>query len=276
MITLRQFSSFQAFVDFAETPHPNDALLPCVTEETNEHYRKFTGVSTKEEAFFLCRTGFPKGTEAMRQVLETLKSQITLPCEQFQFVPSIEGSAPDVQAYIQGIPEDMLFMEPISMDAPPSQLSIQMELFYSWQIGTETARMAGAVIFAAQEALKMQGCNIDLTLSWTYQGKGDSKYQTSFPLNSNIDLDTFAFIYTHPAMLRRIVWSVGEKENKALRYNFGFHSAGNYGLVSNHSLNLDATLSFQQIAEQCTSMDAARIVFQKLVDSKFNSTKANQ
>lgn len=266
---LREFDSLATWVDYSETQATG--VLRAESERPN---KSFTGVSSREEAFRLFRTGHAAGRENMKKVLEALTSQITLESPQYVFCSSVEGSAPNVEAYVQGLPEDMFTFEQVTQDAPPSVLTAQLELRYNAGVSKESMTLAGAVIFAAMEALKMQGCAVSVLASYTV--RGPRVWQITIPIPNYTDMDTLAFIYTHPAMLRTMIFATEEKESDTIRREFGFHSGAGYGCPGEwKNPEANVMLSMQRLtymlASERNSMECAKRVFNNLVVSKFTT-----
>lgn len=276
---IRQFGSLDEFIRYSEpkATHPTSVNQ---SETISEHTTKWTGTESKEQAFALLTQGHPEGLEKMKRILSELHSQITLPTMSHCFVSSVEGCAPDVEAYVQGLPEDMVEIVPVEMEAPPSILDVQMEMCFSCHHDTEIAMLSGAIIYAAIEALRMQGCQVNLLVCYTVQNNSDHYWQAYFPLTSATDIDTATFVFTHPSMLRRIVLSTMEQEDLKIRNSFGFYASSSYGYPSNlpHT-NYSIQLSIPHISNGLASspkqnrMAKAVKIFQALVDSKFQQIK---
>lgn len=266
---LREFDSLQTWVDYSEAQATG--TLSCASDRPR---RDFCGVNTRKEAFALFRNGHPKGRERMKKVLDALTSQITLESPQYVFCNSIEGCAPNVEAFIQGLPEDMFDFEQVTMDAPPSVLTVQLELRYNCGVSIESMTLAGAVLFAATEALKMQGCCVNVLGSYTVLA--NRVWQITIPIPNTTDLDTLSFVYTHPAMLRTMIFATEEKETDAIRKEFGFHNAAGYGMPSEwKNPEADVMLSMQRLTmilhAERNSMACATRIFNNLVASKFTT-----
>jgi hypothetical protein len=268
---LRQFESVSQFVEFAE-PLP----LTQANAASIHAHPQLAGTSSREEAFRIFKyQGYPEGRKLMQSILEELTSSIKLPSLEYAFASGIEGCAPNVEAYIQGLPDDMIYMEPITLDAPPSFLSVQMEMCFNCVHSIESVALAGAIIFAAMEGLRLQGCNVEMLLTYTSQQyRSGHVWQGSFPITSQLDIDTASFIFTHASMLRRIVLAQMEQEPDKIRTNMGFNTQAGYGRpyhLKHDSVEymLSIPQIIERISESYNQMQTAREIFQVLVDSKF-------
>ena len=191
------------------------------------------------------------------------------------FLSSVEGCAPNVEAFIQGQPEDMFVISQIETEAPPSFLSVQFELAYNCSVTETQAMWTGATVFAAMEALRTQGCSVSILISHTVSRDND-KWQMTAPLPSNIDLDSLSFMFTHPAMLRILTFSAMEHEPKQVRDKFGFHNQGSYSMPSRKKApTADVMIEMEYLARSLQAyseesyLKTAQILLDRLVQSRF-------
>lgn len=278
----RPFSSLSEWIDYAETPHPNDGN----TDQCSSHRevsKQWTQTTSREQAFQIFRNGHPDGTVRMKSILNQINHLIKLPTLQEQITTDVEGSSPNIEAYIQGQPEDMFLFSPIEIEAPPTYLPIQLEMLTTAMTTPLQINFAGAILFAATEALKMQGCYVNCTLTHTTKSRnvpyGENEFwQSVLPLPPNLDLDTLAFLLTHPASIRTIVFATMEHEDQATRRKFNFYYRQGYGQVIPSEFKLDQCairIIISQITTQINPYDSALAltqsirILQTLVDSKF-------
>lgn len=279
MNILRKFDSLSEWVNYSQADQPQDALpeqrASCQTRP------EFTGVSTKEEAFRLLREGYPDGLERMKRILAHLSERIVLPTTTDRFSCDVMGCAPNIDAYMQGDPENMFVMSQIEATAPPSILSLQLEIAYSAWITPQQAMWGGAIILAVTQALAMQGCATEIQLTFTTQShyEGQGVWQTSVPVPRQCDLDTLSFLLTHPSMLRVLCFSIMEHEQPDIREYFRFYPSGGYSRPATQRLaDTDAEISMKHLTnrlkfthEDKPDMDAAISLFNELVATRFNT-----
>lgn len=277
MITIHNFQSLSAWIDKAD----RNSSQPGMSNSSENPRLGFAGVSTKEEAFKLFRHGHPEGCQRMKEVLEGLQSSITLPTMYDVFENDVQGCAPNVEAFIQGIPEDMFVISQIESNAPPSTLTVQFELCYAARITPEQATLGGAVVFAAMEALRMQGCNVTCLMSHTSANEiyrqGDI-WQATAPIPNSLDMDSLAFIFTHPAMLRVIMFSMMEAEPREVRERQSFYAGAAYGYPTTHkNPDADVMIEMAKICNQIHSaygtppLESARLLLRELVRTRFGT-----
>lgn len=281
MTVTHDFQSIDEWARYSETPHVNDDQFTCASHKSRPH---FTGVVQKADAYRLLREGYPEGCKRMRAILDGLQSNIILETTNDIFTPDVQGCAPNVEAFVQGIPEDMFVISQIEATAPPSYLNVQFELAYLAYITTEQVMLGGAVVFAAMEALRAQGCNVSAMLSFSVESfEGNHHWQCTVPMPNNLDMDTFSFLLSHPSVLRIIVFSIMEHEPSDVRYRHGFQDAGGYSRPHNRrNPKADAYISITGIANDLARMGAtihnipaAQTLLKQLVDSRFGTVPVN-
>ena len=215
----------------------------------------------------------------MRKVMDCCRNLVCIESPQYTFTDAVEGSAPNIEAYLHGIPEDMHFMEQVQLDAPPTYLDVQVDMTVSCHTTPTQCTWAGAVIFAAVEALHAQGCATGLLMSHTVRRL--RKYQVLCPIPRDLDMDSVAFLFTHPAALRTIVFSIMEHEPSEIRREFGFSRGNGYGTPCRmRAPGVDGVLSIAHITSQFTdnptyNVPVAQAMLKSLVDTKFRSRKSH-
>lgn len=275
----RNFKSLSEWISYAETDLPTDGNMFTRTSATPDI--SFAGVSTKEKAFEYFLMGYPDGLQRMREIVDALQRNIIMPTMTDHFECDVQGCAPNVEAYIQGMPEDMFVISQIQEDAPPSMLTVQLELCFSAYITPLQAMWAGATIFAAVEALRVQGCAITLLMTHTVRSHfTNSTWQSSAPIPSNIDMDSLSFLITHPSVLRVITFCNMEHELPPIREEFGFHSKGSYsGPHAIKSPLADVLIEMRYITQDLTAptpdalLPQAQALLNRMIETKFGYTK---
>lgn len=274
MIIQHHFSNLNDWINYSEqdltADEPDSNRQSCCVKPG------WQGVKTKREAYDLFWNGHPAGLAQMKRILEGIESGIQLPSYVDVFENDVAGCAPDINSYLQGIPEDMFVISQIPMEAPPEQLTVQLEMCMSGGFDTKTTAMAGAILFAAAQALRMQGCNVHFLLCYTFQMK-DYKVQFSVDVPNHLDLDTLAFLFTHPACFRVIVFSMMEHEPHEIRRIFNAYTNGGYGYPGHEKIERsDVMLTLQKFCIELRNefdtpenIPAMQTKVRQLIDSKF-------
>lgn len=274
---IRQFGSLTDWINYSENDQPDDDPNQSTRSSINFRF-DFTGVQSKAQAYQLLRTGYPEGLQKMKEVLNCVRNLIRLKSPQYEFAECPEGSAPNIEAFLQGMPDDMFFLSPVELEAPPSILSVQFEMCYSAQVTREQSTWAGATVFAAMEALRAQGCAVQPILTHTHNAHhsrhGDN-WQAVVTIPNSLDLDTLSFLFTHPSVLRVMVFSMMEHESKEIRYHFGSYQGGGYGFHATlKNPQADVLLWIQSICQlfqdgnPAHNLLTAQTMLQTLVDTK--------
>lgn len=272
----RHFGTLIDLVQYSENNHKNDG--PDNTRGSIKYaYSSFAGVNSKAEAYALMCKGWPDGLQKMKAIMAKVYNVIHFDCPEYEFHDAIEGSSPNIENYLHGIPEDMHAMEPIVASIMPSFLTVQCEMSMSCWATPEQAMWAGACVFAAVELLKAQGCAVSLLMSHSIHGRNGDFWQSMFPIPNDLDMDTIAFLFTHPAMLRTVILSAAEHEHVELRESLGFNCAGAYGRPAKvklvaadaHIAMQTLVLNFGQGAERDTAQ--AQKFVNYLVATKFST-----
>ncbi len=275
----RHFGSIIDWVQYSEnnhadTPpdHKRSSVMMCSKD--------WNGISKKEEAYSLMCKGWPDGLDKMKKIMEKVYNVVRFDSPQYEFVDKIEGCAPNIEAYLHGIPEDMHALEEVVQEQMPTFLTIQCEMFISCFTTPEQCMWAGACVFAAMEILKGQGCSTTLVMSHSSGGRGgpgENYWQSAFPIPNNLDMDTLAFLFTHPSVFRTIIFSMQEHEPDNIRNMFGFYHGGYYGYPCRVKLaQANAHLAIQNIVRNFNSNDEhnkkqAQDFVTYLVATKFES-----
>lgn len=271
----RPFQSLSEFVDYAENDTSNDG--PAKARSSIAFHESFTQVPNKAHAFQMLRKGYPDGTKRMQTLLDRIQHAITLPTMTQQIENDVEGCAPDVEAFLQGRPEDMFLFSSVETSAPPTFLPVQVEMSCDSSILPSQINWAGAILFAAIEALRLQGCQVEYHLSHTVSNGRNEMWQSAIPLPSNLDLDTLSFLLTHPAANRVLVFSTQEHEFPDTKQQFGFSKGRGYGWPVDNSPKLEnctQQISLTNLCHLIPLNDAQALsvsvkMLQTLVDTKF-------
>lgn len=272
---IRQFGSLTDWINYSE--------IDQLTDDSEQFNRSsisgssnFTGTKDKAEAFKLFHTGYPEGLQKMKQVLDCVRNLIRLKSPQYEFAEAVDGSSPNIEAFLQGQPEDMFFLSPVELEAPPTVLTVQFEMAYAAQITTTQAIWAGATVFAAMEALRAQGCAVQPILTHTVTDRKSDYWQSTVAVPNSLDLDTLSFLFTHPSVLRRIVFSIMEHESQDIRQKFAFgRNYGGYSYPANlKNSNAEIQISIANICyhfrnDEASNIPIAQKMLQTLVDTKF-------
>lgn len=272
------FKNLRDWCAYSQNDHPNDGNM--FTRSSHNPDFNWAGVKKRDDAYNMFLMGWPEGLHRMKSIVESLQRDIILPTTIEEFVCDVQGCSPNVEAFIQGQPEDMFVTLQTEVDAPPSHIVLQFELTYHCGISALQATWAGSTIFAAMEALRAQGCNVTILMTHTicdHYREGE-KMQFSAPIPSNIDLDSLCFLFTHPSVFRVMIFSAMEHEPAEVRRQFGCHNGGGYGYPSHLKNPLAHTmLQMAQVVrdlngyDDATMLPLAQALLKRMVDTRFGT-----
>ncbi|MBU6323832.1 MAG: hypothetical protein KGI41_03660 [Patescibacteria group bacterium] len=205
--------------------------MECGSLATDDN--RWAGTNSLAEAIAFARRGWPEGRMKMRDMRKRLKVGNLLSNAQ-RFVTSydVSGDEPDVGRYLSGEPENMRTQWDTLV--PQRGKVIRFLLNRSASCGTDVSRIVrrGVALQLAFETLLKLGYAPEVSISFV-TGAGYSRMEQYVPIlraGDPIDLDTLAFMFIQPAVLRRLFLAVTECESKDIRKTYGFYEHGSYGM----------------------------------------------
>jgi len=213
----REHNSFADFVEFAAnenvvTRHERHSRT------TRSDSLRWTGTASFEDAVKLAREGWPEGRERIAKYSAQFAAMLGSRLRKPILSHSVAGFAPDVGAFLCGEPENMFNRETRDDDAPGKILSLVVNGGASASISPETIMRRGAMIVALIDALENAGYSCNLTVAYvaTEGHSGSGAHGADLVqvkrAGEPVEIDRLAFIFAHPSMLRRIVFSAREQD----------------------------------------------------------------
>jgi hypothetical protein len=184
-----------------------------------------------EEAVRLLREGWPEGLTDLAVAAEEINRSIQTMLPTRTPVNDVVGEAIDIGAYLEGVPEHMMALH--TVDAPSKAIHVVANVSASGGITTAAIKARGGVITGLVYALENLGVPVRCTV-YDVAATGSDIYIVDALVKSEgqpLDIGRLAFAIAHPAMLRRIFFSVEENETNAVRKVFGFAHGTGYGFV---------------------------------------------
>lgn len=194
----------------------------------------WTGTRNYAEAIKMLEIGWAEGVVEMKEIVEDVERVLLDQIPHPVIKRGLSGSDVDMGAYLSGEPENMLEWEA----APISEQGIKIIVngSASASVSPRTIKARGAVIVATIHALQMLEIPVELWGVWTgrrYAGRKTYQAETRVRISRpgyELDIERVAFVLAHPSMLRRIVFSVWEREEpKAWRKAIGIEPDTGYG-----------------------------------------------
>lgn len=172
----------------------------------------YGGVSW-EEACFLANYGWEKGTIEVEKYRAVLYGNLVEYLPRQSIISAISGYAVDVGAYLSNAPECFYRREMNKPVASAPVVRIVVSLAFSASVKPEVITKRGAMVCAMVDAIEHSGYSVEIIGNEACESKGITSEinivlkQSAQPLN----IPAMAFCLAHPAMLRRMLFSVEEK-----------------------------------------------------------------
>lgn len=199
-------------------------------------YDNWTGTKTWEEAKDLANKGWKEGLKEVEkysaEITPFITSKVLRPIQSY----SVSGYCLDVGSFLASQPEHFISREYEQRNYPGRIFRLVVSVSFSSSISKETIIQRGSMVCALVDAIEYAGhraeviCN-DASSKYNSDShrKGENKedgwFETSITIkkaNQPLEMTDLAFSLAHPAMLRRILFSVAEIEGWS-------DFSGNYG-----------------------------------------------
>jgi hypothetical protein len=197
---------------------------------------KWYGNVTWEEAKLLAINGWKEGLNEVDKFRAEIIPIITNKVLRASQIYSVVGSSVDVGRFLSNDPECFIFREFEEKNYPGKIFRIVCSISFSWTVPAEVIIQRGAMICALVDAIEFAGhraeviCNDASSFSsFEQHRKGLFKSSGWFEVsvvvkkaNQPLEMSELAFCLAHPAMLRRIMFSVAELEGWSdFAHNYG-------------------------------------------------------
>ena len=183
---------------------------------------------------------------------------------------NIHGFAVDVGAYLSNLPDCFIDREFEKRNYPGRLFTLVVSCSYSWSVSTDVIIQRGAMICALVDAMEYAGHRVEVICNdtSTIYG-GDYKNEVDVVLKKHdqaLDLSQLAFCLAHPAMLRRIMFSINELSGWAdlSRGNYGFpYEATNKGDLYIDEINTGKVSDGEAIAWLVDKLESLGVEMRK-------------
>jgi len=222
---VRRFESWLAFVDAA-----SDApALVDVARKSRDNDGRFHGTSTWEEAVELARgtTISPIGIAA-----GGVGCSFGLALDASY---DASGDEVDVGRYLSGDPDNMIVYSLQPAPGCGRVVTLQVDVGAEWAVPCAEIRSHGAAAFALADGLRAHGLGLDVYVTYRVvapSSPGRHSWQMVVKVQSSdepFDASRVEFAMTHPAMQRRLGFSLCELEMDHVRRLFRFGAGMGYG-----------------------------------------------
>ncbi|MCS6904155.1 MAG: hypothetical protein RML72_03200 [Bacteroidia bacterium] len=201
----------------------------------------WSGNVTWEEAKILALHGWKEGMKEIEKYRAKISPLITPKVMRPQPVYSHAGYVVDIGYFLANQPECFIHKQLEEKKEPGRIIKVVCSVSFSADISPETIIQRGAMICALVEAIEYAGdraeviCNNATSIDGTKEHReGQKKEEGWFEIsvvvkkaNQPLEMTDLAFCLAHPAMLRKMIFSVKELEGWAdfTRGGYGYPSA---------------------------------------------------
>ena len=167
----------------------------------------WNGNVTMQQALDLGAHGWPEGLTKVTPVVARVDDMIAhaLPVKVTAY--DVIGDAPDVGAYLSGVPESMLTVE--DGERPNRMARVIINVGASANVKPETLEARGVIACALVDALERSGFRCEIILAHETRGWNGAIFSKRVMLKraeEPLSMDMLTFPLVHPAMLRRVMF----------------------------------------------------------------------
>ena len=190
-----------------------------------------------DEAKRLAQRGWQEGLNEIHKYVADMSPIIAEHVFRPYPVNTVNGFAVDVGAFLSNNPECFFNRIYEETKAPGKVLKLVCSISFSWSITPQVIIQRGAMICALIDAIEYAGNRVEVVCNWSASSSCDASsregsnkekgwFETSVVVKKAgqpLDMCTLAFCLAHPAMLRRIMFSVAEIEGWSdFAYRYGY------------------------------------------------------
>lgn len=248
-VVLRQWESAWDWFDDAETGASSMKTWERSSRLPTKGTDRWAG-SDWPTAMRLAREGWPEIAREVSELADSLRFEIE---DEYQFVHvteikhAVAGAFVDVGAYLANEPEAMLDIQ--VEDRPRPVIKLLVSNTAAFRVTPEAIKRRGVVIVALIDLLEQMNMRCEVVMHQSVEQPvmrafftraynestrvGQLHYYVRIKRpDSPVQVDGLMFLLSHPASLRRIGFSVMERESSTVREPLDILPFGNYGSVA--------------------------------------------
>ena len=206
-------------------------------KESRGYSNEWNGNVTWLEAKKLALQGWQDGLEQVKKYQTEITPQITEKVIRPSQIYDFAGYNVDVGRYLSNDPECFVSREFVINNSPGRVFTLVCSISFSAAIEPETIIQRGAIICALVEAIEYAGHRVEVICNWATSKHSNEKNRsgkikkdgwleidvTVKKANQPLEMIELAFCLAHPAMLRRVLFSVAEIEGWSdFAYAYGY------------------------------------------------------
>ena len=208
----KEFETWGDFVDMAES---KDSKLPKSDQHSRTNGKSFTGTNSMEEAIELARAGWIDGARSAKKLSSAMFDEMSSLIERVDTVYDVEGNGIDVARFVDGEPECWQKFESIQTEGHGNKI---IRLVYNggatYDVDKQVMSRKGAAVHAVVELLEYAGHRVEVVYVTSSACYGSNPWQVWVTIkraSEVMDPGRLAFALAHPAMLRRLNFSIWEQ-----------------------------------------------------------------
>lgn len=203
---------------------PHDLPLSSDLEYKKQ---RWYGTFSFEEAMLLGRNGWPEMAKEVKDAVVNPWDTL-IDVRPWNPIHSIAGSSIDINGYIVGVPECMFRQN----DSITKAVNIVVNVGHQYKIRPSEIVKNGKEIVNIVNAFETNNIRTRLVVMVAVSDDDSDVFRTFIvckDLYDNFDLKRVMFAIAHPSFLRRLWFSMAEREPKEIRSKFGFELGWGYG-----------------------------------------------
>lgn len=208
----------------------------------------WTGTKTFAQAEQFARFGWEEGTRNIGKLAARIADRIGRETRVERMVLDVVGETPEVATYLSGEPENMVRFEDEVQKSCGKIVRISVNCVTSGSVKAATIFRRGAVIVALVDAIERAGHLAEITFRADSRhggGKTVAIAAVAKRAGEPMNIARCAFILGHPAMDRRMTFSVSETCPDAR--DLGFYYDGGFGNPMSTPKQFQGEIHFDQM-----------------------------
>ncbi len=203
-----QFQDFDDFLDYIENTPPQGKWANDPSSRTFHTKEWDLGVNFNK-ALELGRYGWPEGAERLSS--QQLNGDILSEEVKAGFIRDIEGQFPIVPLYLAGDPMVMMQYSPQEVLSPILDVVVYIQA--SAGVKDDNFFTYGAASASLIDSIEDSGVRVNLSLRWQTSKDIQEGFETAWldvvikDASQPLDRDRLAFVVSHPAFMRRLVFA---------------------------------------------------------------------
>ena len=232
------------------------------------------GTLSFEQAMFMGRNGWPKMAKEVKDVVVN-PGYTSVDVRPWNPIHSIAGSGIDINSYIAGVPECMFRQK----DSFTNVVNIVINVGHKYNIRPSEIVKNGKQIVDIVNSFEINNIHTRLVVMVAVSDYHDvfRTFVVCKDMYDNFDLKRVMFAVAHPSFLRRLWFSMAEREPMEIRKKFGFLFDGGYGeCVHDFEYKNDKNILYFVVKEEKEHSIIKNKVFDIAKSNSFSYSEFNQ